>query len=161
MKRRRGLKRYYQNLGKKDFIEKLDFSESENSWFDLYHIHIDNTGLGNKSWKSRKQHLDALFLVSEKIEGKLKNYSKEFQYWIEIDENDSFEDSIYIHTKNPNKSEFPEKLDFDSLLKSSYQELEKYLNEKDFIINKKKLFDENGKPGITYFLQKEDLGIKL
>ena len=161
MKRRRGLKRYYQNLVKKDFIEKLDFSNSENSWFDFYHEHIDYTGLGNKSWKSRKQHLDALFEISEGIESKLNTYSKKYQYWIEIDENDSTGDSIYIHTKNPNGSKFPEKLEFDNTLKSEFKELENYLREKNFIINKMKLFDENGKPGITYFLQKEDFGIEL
>ncbi len=70
MKKRRGLKRYYRNLSNLN-LDWMDFSGSEDSWFDLYHIHVDNTGLGNKSWKSRKQHLDALFLMADVLEEKL------------------------------------------------------------------------------------------
>ena len=59
MKKKRGLRRYFRNLGSCFFVESLDFSGGNQSWFDLYHIHVDGTGLGSKSWRSRKQHLDA------------------------------------------------------------------------------------------------------
>ncbi|NQX81107.1 MAG: hypothetical protein HRT66_03805 [Flavobacteriaceae bacterium] len=160
MKKKRGLKRYYRNLGDYSFLENLDFSGGNNSWFDFYHFHIDNTGLGNKSWKSRKQHLDALFKVTEKIEGKLRNYSKDFQYWIAISENDSYDDSIYIHTQNPNGSEFPVSIVFDNK-KSLNTNLTAYLAQKGYNIQTKMLLDFNEKEEINFFLTKNDLGLKI
>ncbi len=161
MQKKRGLKRHYRNLSNTDFVDNLDFSDSKDSWFDYYHIHIDNTGLGNRSLKSRLQHLDALFLVAKKIENNLESYSKEYQYWIEIHEDDSFDDSIYIHTKNRNGSEFPAKLEFDEQAKITKPELWKYISSKDYIIRKKILLDENENIITTYFLQKDKLGIKF
>jgi len=161
MKKRRGLKKYYRNLSKVDYIDKLDFSNSEKSWFDYYHIHIDNTGLGNKSWKSRKQHLSALFEVAKKIESKLESYQKEYQFWIEISENDSYEDSIYIHTKNSNESKFPAEIKFDSKAEIKNQKLAEYLSNKEYQIRKKILIDYDEQVITKYFLQKQLLGIKL
>lgn len=161
MKKKRGLKRYYRSLSKIDFIDNLDFSNSEKSWFDYFHIHIDNTGLGNKSWKSRMQHLTALFEVAKKVESKLELYQNEYQYWVEISENDSYEDSIFIHTKNPNESEFPAKIEFDSKAEIKNQELVEYLSSKEYQIKEKILLDENDKTVTRYFLQKKSLGIKL
>src|SRR5690606_11019104 len=86
--KRRGLRRYFQNLKNQKLLEFLDFSGSEQSWFDFYHLHIDNVGLGNKSWRARKQHLDALFDLAGKVEAKLQHYPKDYQYWIGIDEKD-------------------------------------------------------------------------
>ena len=160
MKKKRGLKRYYRNLGDYSFIENLDFSGGDNSWFDLYHFHIDNTGLGNKSWNSRKQHLDALFSIAEKFEDKLRNYSKDFQYWIMISENDSYEDSIYIHTKNPNGSDFPASIGFDNN-KSLNTKMTGYLAQKDYNVRTKLLLDYDDKEDINFVLTKSDLGLKI
>lgn len=160
MKKIRGLKRYYRNLGDYSFLENLDFSGGQNSWFDLYHFHIDNTGLGNKSWKSRKQHLDALFSIAEKFEDKLKNYSKDFQYWIIISENDSCEDSIYIHTENPNGSDFTTSFGFDNI-KSSNTTLTDYLARKNYHIQTKLLLNYDLKEDVNFVLTKNDLGLKI
>ncbi len=161
MKKQRGQRRYYKKLSDLSFIDNLDFSGGDNSWFDLYHIHIDFTGLGNKSWKSRKQHLDSLFLIAEKIEAKLSNYSTAFQYWIEISENDSCEDSIYIHTKNPNGTEFPVSIGFDNKLESKNKNLSDYLSKKDYVINTKLLLDYDEKEDLNFFLSKSDFGLKV
>jgi hypothetical protein len=160
MKKKRGLKRYYKSLGDYSFIENLDFSGGDNSWFDLYHFHIDNTGLGNKSWKSRKQHLDALFRIAEKIEDKLRNYSTDFQYWIMISENDSDEDSIYIHTKNPNGSDFPASIGFDNM-KSTNIKLTEYLAQTNYNVQTKLLLDYDDNEDVNFVLTKSDLGLKI
>lgn len=160
MKKKRGLRKYYKKLSDSSFIEKLDFSGGDNSWFDLYHIHIDNSGLGNKSWKSRKQHLDALFRIAQKIEDRLSNYSKDFQYWIEISENDSYEDSIYIHTANPNGTEFPISIGFDNK-KFQNTKLTEYLSEKDYRIETKILLDFNNKKTVNFVLIKNNLGLTI
>ena len=161
MKKKRGLKRYYRNLSNLTFIDNLNFSNNDDSWFDFYHIHIDNTGLGNSSWKSRVQHLNALFEVATKIETKLKYYNKDYQYWIQISEIDSYEDSIYIHTKNPNKSKFPEKINFDSNVKIKNEKLDDFIASKGYKIGRKILINYKGEKFINYFLHKKTFGIEL
>lgn len=159
--KRRGLRRYFINLKNQELPEFLDFSGSEQSWFDFYHLHIDNIGLGNKSWKARKQHLEALFNLAAKVEAKLQHYSKDYQYWIEIDEKDSVEDAIYIHTQNPNGSTFPIRLNFDNEAEVSNPAILNYLKEKDYQVEKKLLIDADGKTGLTYFLYKDGIGTQL
>ncbi len=159
MKKKRGLRRYYRNLDNSFNPENLSF-KGENAWFDLFHFHIDNTGLGNRSWKSRVQHLDALFLIAEKIETKLGDFERPFQYWIEIYENDGWDDGVYIHTENPNHSTFPTSLTFDSDIKKTNTNLIDYLKCKNYVIRTKH-FLEDGKLIIGYFLQMKDFGLTL
>jgi len=159
MKKKRGLRKHYRNLEKSFNPENLSF-KGENAWFDFYHFHIDNTGLGNRSWKSREQHLDALFLIAEKIETKLDGFEKPFQYWIEIYENNSWDDSVYIHTENPNQQNFPTLLTFDQNVEIKNLNLKEYLEKKNYILRTKKLLEAD-KPIIGYFLQKNNFGLSL
>ncbi len=159
--KKRGLRRYYRDLKQQKLPRALDFSGSENSWFDLYHIHIDDSGLGNRSWKARKQHLDAMFELAERVKEKLLVYPKACQFWIEVDESDSREDAVYIHTPNPNEDNFPIKLEFDGEMEVKNIQLLHYLEEKGYLIGKKKLADAEGREGITYFLYKEELGVGI
>jgi len=159
--KRRGLRRYFRNLKNQKLPKFLDFSGSEQSWFDFYHLHIDDTGLGNRSWKARKQHLDVLFDLAGKVEAALQQYPKDYQYWIEIDEKDSVEDAIYIHSKNPNGSIFPIRLNFDNEVEVRKTTLLEYLRERDYQVEKKELVNANGKAGTTYFLYKDGVGIKI
>jgi hypothetical protein len=104
--------------------------------------------------------LDALFLIAEKIKTKLDDFEKPFQYWIEIYENDSWDDAVYIHTENPNQSTFPASLTFDSDIKITNTNLKDYIQSKNYVIKTKNLL-EDGKPIIGYFLQKKDFGLTL
>jgi hypothetical protein len=88
----------------------LDFSGGENSWFDLWHIHTDLEGIGNKSPELRKVYLDKLLATFMELKSKLRHYPHKFQLWISISEENSFEDGVYIHTKNPNGDNFPLKV---------------------------------------------------
>lgn len=88
----------------------LDFSGGKNSWFDLWHTHTDLDGTGNKSPELRKVYLDKLFTTFMELKSKLRSYPHKFQIWITINEEDSSEDGIYIHTKNPNGDNFPIKV---------------------------------------------------
>ena len=159
--KRRGLRRYYRNLRSQKLPDFLDLSGSSQSWFDLYHLHIDNTGLGNISWKARKQHLEALFDLASKVEAALKQYPEEFQYWIEIDEKDSVEDAIYIHSQNPNGSTYPIHLNFEKDIEVGNPILLKYLMEKGYQVEKKLMIDSDGKTGLTYFLYKDSIGARI
>lgn len=160
MKKKRGLRRYFRNLGSCFFVESLDFSGGNQSWFDLYHIHVDGTGFGNKSWRSRKQHLDALFRIAGRVEAKLANLPVEFQYWIQVSECDSSEDAVYIHTANPNGTEFPISIGFDST-KPRTTRLVEYLAQQEYQIYTKTLLCDNGKEELFFFLTKNRLGLEL
>ena len=106
----RGQKRYYKRLLNNDlniYFDRLDF----NSWFDFWHDHPDWDGYGNISWKHRRQHLNALIRRFEFVKEKLRDRVDDFQTFCIIDCNDSSQDAVYIHTKNPNQDNFPVKFD--------------------------------------------------
>ena len=106
MKKFRGQKRYYKRLLKNDldvYFDNLDF----HSWFDFWHDHPDWFGYSKISWKHRKQHLVALMRRFNYLKGKLTSRTEDFQVFCIIDIKDSSQDSVYIHTRNPNQDNFP------------------------------------------------------
>jgi len=157
----RGKKRYYRNLVNEEPPAGLNFDDPDKNWFDLYHQHIFNKDFNNHSWKSRKQHLDALFDLSDKYEKLLIKFQKDYQYWIYINETDSDLDAIYLHTENPNNSEFPLKVKNSPELRSENTNIEEYLLKKDFKIVRTMALDDNGEKTINYYLQKPGKGIDI
>ena len=87
----------------------------DDMWFDFWHTHYDWPGFGNHRWKSRKPHLDALFRNFEHYAEHLNKWGKKFQLFIQINNSDSSQDAIYIHTKNPNFLECPGHTEFPYL----------------------------------------------
>jgi hypothetical protein len=85
-------------------MENLDFGEE--SWFDMWHTHVDWDGEGNKNWEKRKEYIDRLVNLYNDLKERLTNYPKQFQIWIWILESDSSQDAVYVHTPNPNDN-FP------------------------------------------------------
>lgn len=88
----------------------LDFSGGKNSWFDLWHTHVDWDGKGNESPQLRKIYLEKLLETFTQLKSELSNYPHEFQLWMIINVEDSSDDGVYIHTKNPNDDNFPLKV---------------------------------------------------
>jgi len=110
MKKQRGLRRYYKNLViQNDFeqMELLNFQDDPNAWFDMWHWHFDWWGFGNNSFKRRKPHLDKLFRHFEILIEKSKHLKIEFQLFAFILDKDSANDAVFLHTQNPNNSDFP------------------------------------------------------
>ncbi len=112
-KKFRGQRKYYRKLKELSNYDWLDLTGGVNSWFDLWHDHMDWKGWGNINWKHRKPHLDALVSSFELLKMKLVNYTKDFQLFMYIEVNDSSSDAVYINTENPNgHRSFPMKLKF-------------------------------------------------
>jgi len=113
MKKHRGLKRYYRNLAIQNDFEKWGWVENyfkkPDCWFDCWHWHFDWKGFGNRSFKRRKPHLDKLFLHFTMLIEKTKYLSSEFQLFALLLDFGSSSDAIFLHTPNPNGSEFPMK----------------------------------------------------
>ena len=112
MKRKRGLKRYYRNLILQNDLDKgkIDF-KSLNAWFDNSHWHFDWKGYGNNSFKRRKPHLDKLFRHFDLLVDKTKELKFDFQLYAVLLDFDSSSDALFLHTPNPNNSQFPFKIE--------------------------------------------------
>ncbi len=106
MRKIRGQRRYFNTLLNGD-LEKYFDRLAFNSWFDFWHDHPDWYGLGKKSWKAREPHLKALLRRFEFLKRKLSDRKEDFQTFCIIDIDDSSQDAIYIHTRNPNQDNFP------------------------------------------------------
>jgi hypothetical protein len=104
-KKLRGVRRYFRNLHRRASAYDLPFTESD--WFDLWHTHPDWLGRGNKSGRYRREHLRAGLEIFNRIENKAKAYPSQYQLWVIIDRHDSAEDAVYVHTRNPNRDNFP------------------------------------------------------
>lgn len=102
-RKKRGKRRYYRTLAR----DAADFGEELSGWYDLMHWHVDWDGIGNLSWRSRRAHLAALFTTYERLLAQLDGWSEPHQCWVHIDPADSSFDAVYLHTKNPNRDNFP------------------------------------------------------
>jgi hypothetical protein len=81
--------------------------EHENAWFDFWHTHPDWYGEGNKSPELRRTFLRDLVTLFHSILEQSRVLNHPSQVWILIDPQDSASDSVYLHTQNPNRANFP------------------------------------------------------
>ncbi|GIO06277.1 hypothetical protein J31TS6_23050 [Brevibacillus reuszeri] len=100
MKKLRGKKRYYKNLLARAANYRLKLTEDY--WFNMWHTHLDWSGVGNQGIKSRKQHISALFELHHNFLSQLQTFSQPYQIWITIHEKDSGQDAVFIHSKGDN-----------------------------------------------------------
>lgn len=110
----------------------LDFSGGPKSWFDLWHTHADWDRKGNKDWNTRKKYLEQLLETFDQLKLKLQTYPNDFQLWVMIDENNSGDDCVYIHTKNPNSDNFPITVKSNKENKIKNKELKEFVNSLTF-----------------------------
>lgn len=100
---------YYRKLHRDAEAFAIDVGDSE--WYDFWHTHVDWKGEGNKTPKDRREHLLALFTVFSRVRVQAGQLEKEYQTWIIVDpkdsSQDSSQDSVYLHTDNPNETPFP------------------------------------------------------
>jgi hypothetical protein len=78
-----------------------------NSWFDWWHTHPDAFGRGNTGPRARRKALERLRGVYSELSRSLAQFKKQYQTWVLINPADSSADAVYIHTENPNASNFP------------------------------------------------------
>lgn len=131
IKKHRGLKRYYKNLATENDLDNatwLDFDNSE-TWFDNWHLHFDWKGYGNDSFKKRKPHLDKLFRHFDLLVDKTKQLKTDFQLYSILLDFDSYSDALFLHTPNPNNSQFPFKIsDLQLTTTLANQQLNDYID---------------------------------
>ncbi|MBR9859588.1 hypothetical protein GYB22_02330 [bacterium] len=111
-----------------EIIENLDLTGGPDSWFDMWHTHVDWHGDGNKDWQTRKKYLDGLVDLFKELKIRLTNYPKPFQLWIWILESDSSQDAVYVHSPNPNAHNFPITMDPVNRPEPKYKQLKDYID---------------------------------
>lgn len=87
--------------------DAFDLELSGDSWFELMHWHPDMHGLGNADEEARIFCLQLAKQYLSKVMRALNSWPKPSQCWCLIDPSDSAQDSIYAHTENPNRPNFP------------------------------------------------------
>jgi len=149
MKKFRGKRRYFKDL--KIHRDSFELSFEKDSWFDFWHTHYDWDGLGNNKWKMRRPHLDVLFNHFSLYQEKLQAFEKPFQLFILVNDIDSSQDAIYIHSENPNQANFPFALEENLVCTLKNKQLINYLNSKEKFI---KIFGENENEGYCILYKK-------
>lgn len=132
MKKLRGKKRYYRKLFARATNYRLKLTED--SWFDMWHTHLDWLGIGDRGMKPRKQHILALFELHTNLCTQLQLFSKPYQIWITIHKKDSGQDAVFVHSPNENRNEFPYKFSHVTWNCSVPQLLEGIYNVNEFDI---------------------------
>lgn len=105
MKKFRGKKRYFRHL-KEDSLSLFQELDTT-SWFDFAHIHLDWYGVGNLRGNYRKEHIRQYLALYEVAYDSFEALHKEVQLWVYLDAHDAGQDALFIHSENPNETEFP------------------------------------------------------
>ncbi len=96
---------YYRKLWRKARTFRVDLPKKK--WCDLWHEHFDWEGTGNQSKLDRRKHLKAIFHAFRRAQRELAAQSIPYQVFLNISLHDSASDAIYVHTPNPNSTDFP------------------------------------------------------
>jgi hypothetical protein len=80
-------------------------------WCDLWHTHFDWDGEGDAGWVIRRQYLNALLRALSRARRELAKANIPYQLFAAIYPRSSGEDALYVHTANPNSTEFPIQFD--------------------------------------------------
>jgi hypothetical protein len=103
-KRTRDLKKHYRNIERE--LREFNIDMSEESWYQMWHTHLDWEGITTKSKKHRKIHILYYLKFLDKIDMQAKENKRNLQTWIYLSGDNGAYDAIYLHTQNP-YSEFP------------------------------------------------------
>lgn len=98
------INRYWAKMEKRcrEAFGKLDTNE----WFDLWHTHPDWDGKGNTRPENRQRCDELTYEMLKLAESITQHRGSEVQCFALVKE-DAMDNSIYIHSENPNGSEFP------------------------------------------------------
>ena len=96
---------YYRRLRNRSDAFRVDLAAKQ--WCDLWHTHFDWEGFGNLGWIHRRRHLNALLRALSRARAELSTVTCACQLFALVHPKSSADDAIYVHTENPNGTEFP------------------------------------------------------
>jgi len=152
-KKTRDLKKQYRYIERQ--LKEFELDLSDNSWYNLWHTHLDWNGITNVSLKHRKNHILYYIRILDKIEKLTSDNKRDFQTWILIDGCSGNNDAIYFHSSNPH-TEFPMK--FDKIVWN----VEVPTLIKDLVdLSEFNIGEFKGEEPNSYIIQKKGLGLQL
>ncbi len=98
-------KKYYVALNKRVRQFKVDLDRKK--WCDLWHVHFDWKSFGNLGPIHRRKHLAAVCQAFRRAQVELALQPTPFQVFLCVYKKDCGSDAVYVHTQNPNGTEFP------------------------------------------------------
>ena len=101
----RGKRRYYRKLNR--WATNFCIDTSPGHWYDLWHDHPDLEGVGNRSGRARAAHLRALFRAFRNLVQQTRTWDTPHQIFLSVCAANAGQDAIYVHTPNPNETQFP------------------------------------------------------
>ena len=99
------LQSYYRKLAKRSRAFTVNLAEKQ--WSDMHHEHFDENWMGNESRLARVRHLNAHLRALRQARLELLHEQMPYQLFAWLDLKESQNSAVYIHTPNPNGSEFP------------------------------------------------------
>ena len=98
------LERYWSKMLKQGIntLNEIDL----HGWFDLWHVHSDWLGKGNRFPESKLRAAEISYELLLHAEKLIKDRQVAVQAWLIVAE-DSADNALYLHSKNPNGSAFP------------------------------------------------------
>jgi hypothetical protein len=101
---------YYRDLWRRAKAFRVSFKRD--GWWDLWHMHFDWDGQGNKGRWARREHLRATWRAFVRLQQQARSECRiDYQVFLNISEADSASDAVYFHTQNPNADNFPVSFD--------------------------------------------------
>ncbi len=103
-KYKKRIERYWDKM--QENANEVFSSIDPDDWFDYWHTHPDCDGKGNSKPENRIRANELTYALLQNAEKITEHRKNTIQCWAIITE-DSMNNSVYIHTKNPNGTEFP------------------------------------------------------
>jgi len=140
------IERYWIKMQK--HADEAFSSIDPDDWFDYWHTHPDWDGKGNSKPENRIRANELTYSLLQKAEELTKHRNNNVQCWAIITE-DTMDNSVFIHTKNPNGTEFPFTYE-DVKWDISNQDIEQTIDSSNYQIG---LY--SGEHGNTYYIRKK------
>jgi hypothetical protein len=144
MKKKRGLRRYFKNLNKKEMnIPELWIKDGFVSYDKLWVDYLGYNGI-----RKREPHIECLIRNFDRIKDQVSILNSSFQIWICLNETNGYEDCIIVNTPN-SINPFPHKF-------VNYSHVNLFKNKE--LVNFINLINEFDKIYGTYFVDDDERG---
>ncbi len=144
---RKKMERYWEKERSKALadIHSLDIE----SWFDFWHMHPDWKFKGNRDSETRAWVTSITYNLLQEVEATIQSQAERLQVWATICENTG-DNSIIIHSENPNNTSFPYEFTDTKWGVDSTPDIDGIINHATHEIGKKVYEDE-----VIYYIRKK------
>lgn len=105
-KRFRHARRYYRRLRREADAARLP-GPGQGQSLDMWHMHPDMPGYGNRGGRHRRRHLAAGFTIFERYLAEAAGMGRPVQVYMTIHARDSSADAVRVHVPGSRRNPFP------------------------------------------------------